>query len=68
MKTCISIMEHLVCLRELPMRCVACHGGDPTATTQETAHYDRSAHPIFNEDILQVPRNAMWMKTSVVNA
>lgn len=39
------------CLRESPMRCVDCHGGDPTATTQETAHYDRSAHPIVNEDI-----------------
>jgi len=39
------------CLREAPMRCVDCHGGDPTATTQEAAHYDRSAHPIVNEDI-----------------
>jgi hypothetical protein len=39
------------CLRESPMRCVDCHGGDPTATTQETAHYDRSAHPVVNEDI-----------------
>ena len=39
------------CIREAPMPCVACHGGDPTATTQEDAHYDRSAHPIVNEDI-----------------
>jgi len=39
------------CIREAPMPCVACHGGDPTATTQEAAHYDRSAHPIVNEDI-----------------
>jgi len=39
------------CIRESPMPCVACHGGDPTATTQESAHYDRSAHPIINEDI-----------------
>jgi hypothetical protein len=39
------------CLRESPMRCVDCHGGDPAATTQETAHYDRSAHPVINEDI-----------------
>ena len=39
------------CIRESPMPCVYCHGGDPTATTQETAHYDRSAHPIVNEDI-----------------
>ena len=39
------------CLRESPMGCIDCHGGDPTATTQETAHYDRAAHPIVNEDI-----------------
>jgi hypothetical protein len=39
------------CIRESPMPCVACHGGDPTATTQESAHYDRSAHPVVNEDI-----------------
>jgi hypothetical protein len=39
------------CIREAPMRCVDCHGGDPTATTQEEAHYDRSAHPVVNEDI-----------------
>lgn len=39
------------CIRESPMRCVDCHGGDPAATTQESAHYDRSAHPIVNEDI-----------------
>jgi hypothetical protein len=39
------------CIRESPMRCVDCHGGNPEATTQETAHYDRSAHPVVNEDI-----------------
>jgi len=33
------------------MRCVDCHGGNPTATTKETAHYDRSAHPVIGEDI-----------------
>ncbi len=58
--TCISCHEDLYflhdtgnwfCIRESPMACVSCHGGDPTATTQETAHYDRSAHPIVNEDI-----------------
>jgi hypothetical protein len=58
--TCISCHEDLYflhdtgnwfCIRESPMACVSCHGGDPTATTQETAHYDRSAHPIINEDI-----------------
>jgi len=58
--TCITCHEDLYfnhdtgnwfCLRESPMRCVDCHGGDPTAITQETAHYDRSAHPVINEDI-----------------
>lgn len=39
------------CIRESPKACVSCHDGDPTATEQETAHYDRSAHPIVNEDI-----------------
>lgn len=39
------------CIRESSMRCVDCHGGNPAATTQETAHYDRSAHPVINEDI-----------------
>jgi hypothetical protein len=58
--TCVTCHEDLYfnhdtgnwfCLRESPMRCVDCHGGDPTATTQETAHYDRSAHPVVNGDI-----------------
>jgi len=58
--TCITCHEDLYfnhdtgnwfCIRESPMRCVDCHGGDPTATTSETAHYDRSAHPVVNEDI-----------------
>ena len=39
------------CICESPMRCVDCHGGNPAATTEETAHYDRSAHPVINEDI-----------------
>lgn len=39
------------CIRESPMRCVDCHGGNPAATTQETAHDDRSAHPVINQDI-----------------
>jgi len=39
------------CIRDSPMPCMDCHGGDPTATTQESAHYDRLAHPIVNEDI-----------------
>jgi hypothetical protein len=58
--TCINCHEDLYflhdtgnyfCIRESPMRCVDCHGGNPAATTQETAHYDRSAHPVINEDI-----------------
>lgn len=58
--TCIKCHEDLYfqhdtgnwfCLRESPMRCVDCHGGNPAAITQENAHYDRSAHPIINEDI-----------------
>jgi hypothetical protein len=58
--TCIHCHEDLYflhdtgnwfCIRESPMPCVACHGGNPQATTQETAHYDRSAYPVINEDI-----------------
>jgi len=39
------------CLRESPMSCVECHGGNSLATTQEQAHLDRAAHPVINEDI-----------------
>jgi len=39
------------CIRESPMPCVDCHGGNPAGSTKESAHYDRSAHPILNEDI-----------------
>ena len=58
--TCIRCHEDLYfnhdtgnwfCIRESPMSCVSCHGGDPTTTTKESAHYDRSAHPVVNEDI-----------------
>jgi hypothetical protein len=35
---------------ETPMTCTGCHGGDPTATTKETAHINRTAHPIINEN------------------
>jgi hypothetical protein len=57
---CITCHENLYflhdtgnwyCLRESPMTCVGCHGGDPTATTKELAHYNRAAHPVVNEDI-----------------
>jgi hypothetical protein len=39
------------CIREAPMRCTDCHGGDPEASTAETAHLHRAAHPIINEDV-----------------
>jgi len=57
---CINCHENLYylhdtgnwfCLKDSPMRCVDCHGGNPAATTKETAHYDRSAHPVIGEDI-----------------
>jgi len=58
--TCIKCHENLYflydtgnwfCIRESPMRCVDCHGGDPDAIKQEQAHANRKAHPIINEDI-----------------
>ena len=39
------------CLRESPMTCTQCHGGNPGAITQEEAHTGRAAHPVLNEDI-----------------
>lgn len=39
------------CMRELPMTCTQCHGGNPGALTQEEAHTGRAAHPVLNEDI-----------------
>lgn len=56
---CVSCHEDLYllhdtgnwfCLRESPMSCVDCHGGNPEAVTQETAHLHRATHPIVNED------------------
>jgi len=38
------------CISKSPMQCVGCHGGDPTATTQEAAHQNRTAHPVINGD------------------
>ncbi len=38
------------CLNEAPMTCVDCHGGNPTALTQEAAHFNRAAHPVVNDD------------------
>ena len=57
---CINCHENLYylhdtgnwfCLKDSSMRCVDCHGGNPAATTKETAHYDRSAHPVTGGDI-----------------
>jgi hypothetical protein len=39
------------CLRESPMNCVDCHGGNPEAVIQETSHLNRAAHPVINEDV-----------------
>jgi hypothetical protein len=57
---CISCHEDLYflhdtgnwfCLKESPMSCVNCHGGDPLAGTKELAHANRAAHPVLNDDI-----------------
>jgi hypothetical protein len=58
--TCASCHEDLYflhdtgnwfCIREAPMRCVDCHGGDPYTFEQEAAHANRQPHPIINEDV-----------------
>jgi len=58
--TCASCHEDLYflhdtgnwfCIREAPMRCIDCHGGNPNGITQDEAHMNRKAHPIVNEDI-----------------
>jgi hypothetical protein len=58
--TCIKCHENLYflydtgnwfCIRESPMRCVDCHGGDPSSLKQEVAHASRAAHPVINEDV-----------------
>jgi hypothetical protein len=38
------------CLNDAPMTCVDCHGGNPSALTQEAAHFNRAAHPVINEN------------------
>jgi hypothetical protein len=57
--TCIRCHEDLYylhdtgkwfCISKSPMQCVGCHGGDPTATTKEAAHQNRTAHPVINGD------------------
>jgi hypothetical protein len=58
--TCIKCHENLYflhdtgnwfCIRESRMRCVDCHGGDPSSLKQEEAHVNREIHPIINEDV-----------------
>jgi hypothetical protein len=58
--TCIKCHEDLYflhdtgnwfCIRESPMCCVDCHGGNPTSLSKEEAHANRKAHPIINDDI-----------------
>ncbi|MFZ5883258.1 MAG: hypothetical protein ACOYYI_05720 [Chloroflexota bacterium] len=39
------------CLRESPMTCVDCHGGNPNTLDKNLAHTQRAAHPILNEDV-----------------
>ena len=57
---CISCHEDLYflhdtgkwfCLRESPMQCVDCHGGDPNTFNQEQAHSNREPHPILDDDV-----------------
>lgn len=57
--TCLGCHENLYylydtgkwfCVAKAPMRCVNCHGGDPTASDQAAAHQHRTAHPIINGD------------------
>ncbi len=59
-ENCINCHENLYflhdtgkwfCIKESPMQCIDCHGGDPSAITQEEAHANRKAHPIINEDV-----------------
>jgi len=38
------------CLKDAPMACVDCHGGNPAALTKEAAHFNRAAHPVINDD------------------
>jgi len=58
--SCIKCHENLYflhdtgnwfCLKESPMTCVDCHGGDSTTMTKELAHANRAAHPVINDDV-----------------
>ncbi len=39
------------CLKEAPMSCVDCHGGNPNTLDKNLAHVQRSAHPVINDDV-----------------
>ena len=39
------------CLKESPMSCVDCHGGDPNTLEKDLAHTKSAAHPILNDDV-----------------
>jgi hypothetical protein len=39
------------CIRESPMTCTGCHGGNGSVISKEKAHANRAAHPIINEDV-----------------
>lgn len=39
------------CLKESPMACVDCHGGDPNTLDKTLAHASRAAHPVINDDV-----------------
>ena len=58
--TCVTCHEDLYflhdtgnwfCLKESPMACVDCHGGDPNTLDKDLAHTKRAPHPIINEDV-----------------
>lgn len=39
------------CLKESPMACTNCHGGDPNTLNKDVAHANRAAHPVINDDV-----------------
>lgn len=39
------------CLKESPMACTNCHGGDPNTLDKDLAHANRAAHPVINDDV-----------------
>lgn len=39
------------CLKESPMACVDCHGGNPTTTIKEVAHTNLAPYPVINKNV-----------------